>query len=113
MGYSSLQGPLRWTGLVLAPEGVYVAQVNLFSTRSSAPVAFFPSATENPFVTRSRSIPEVQRFVEAARFPVTRYRVENGQHIVEFQEYGLSWRPLLRAVLDQRQEILAVSWIDH
>jgi membrane-bound metal-dependent hydrolase YbcI (DUF457 family) len=112
MGYSSLVGPLRWTGLVLAPEGVYVAQVDLLSTRSPT-FAFFASTDENPFVTRSRSIPEVQRFVEAARFPVTRYRVENGQHIVEFQEYGLSWRPLLRAVLNQRQEILAVSWIEH
>jgi membrane-bound metal-dependent hydrolase YbcI (DUF457 family) len=112
MGYSSLVGPLRWTGLVLAPEGVYVAQVDLLSTRSPT-FAFFASTNENPFVTRSRSIPEVQRFVEAARFPVTRYRVENGQHIVEFQEYGLSWRPLLRAVLNQRQEILSVSRIDH
>jgi len=112
MGYSSLVGPLRWTGLVLAPEGVYVAQVNLFSTRSPT-FAFWPSTTDNPFVTRSRAVPEVQRFMEAARFPVTRYRVENGQHIVEYQDYGLSWRPLLRAVLNQSREILAVGWIDH
>lgn len=112
MGYSSLVGPLRWTGLVLAPEGVYVAQVNLFSTRSPT-VAFFPSTTENPFVTTSRSIPEVQRFMEAARFPVTRYRVENEQYIVEYQEYGLSWRPLLRVSLNFGQEVLAVGWIKH
>jgi membrane-bound metal-dependent hydrolase YbcI (DUF457 family) len=112
MGYSSLVGPLRWTGLVLAPEGVYVAQVNLFSTRSPT-FALFPSSTENAFVTRSRSIPEVQRFIEEARFPVTRYRLEKGQHIVEYQEYGLSWRPLLRAVLNQRREILAVGRIEH
>lgn len=112
MGYSSLVGPLRWTGLVLAPEGVYLAQVNLFSTRTPT-FAFFPSAAENSFVTRSRSIPEVQRFMEAARFPVTRYREEKGQHIVEYQEYGLSWRPLLRAVLNQRREVLAVGWIEH
>lgn len=112
MGYSSLVGPLRWTGLVLAPEGVYVAQVNLVSTRSPT-FAFLPSTTDNPFVMRSRVIPEVQRFMEAARFPVTRYRVENGQHIVEYQDYGLSWRPLLRAVLNQSREILAVGWVDH
>lgn len=112
MGYSSLVGPIRWTGLVLAPEGVYVAQVDLFSTQSPT-VAFFASAKENPFVSRSRSIPEVQRFIEEARFPVTRYRVANGQHIVEFQEYGLSWRPLLRAVLNQRREIVTVGRVDH
>jgi hypothetical protein len=112
MGYSSLVGPLRWTGLVLAPDGVYLAQFDLFSTRSPT-VGFFPSTTEDPFVTRSRSIPEVQRFIEAARFPVTRYRMEKGQHIVEYQEYGLSWRPLLRAVLNQQQEVVAIGWIEH
>jgi hypothetical protein len=51
--------------------------------------------------------------MEVARFPVTRYRVENGQHIVEYQDYGLSWRPLLRAVLNQSREILAVGRIKH
>jgi hypothetical protein len=112
MGYSSLVGPLRWNGLVLAPEGVYVAQIELFSTGSPT-VAFFASTEENPFTTRSRSIPEVQRFMDEARFPVTRYRVANGQHIVEFQEYGLSWRPLLRAVLNQRREIVAVGRVRH
>lgn len=112
MGYSSLVGPLRWTGLVLAREGVYLAQVNPFGARSPT-VTLFPSTTENPFVARSRSIPEVQRFMSAARFPVTRYRVEKGQHMVEYQEYGLSWRPLLRVVLNQRQEVLAVGWIEH
>jgi membrane-bound metal-dependent hydrolase YbcI (DUF457 family) len=112
MGYSSLVGPLRWTGLILAPEGVYVAQVDLFSTRSPA-FDFFPSTTENAFVTKSRAIPEVQRFMEEARFPVSRYRLENGQHIVEFQEYGLSWRPLLRAELDHRREVLNIGRIKH
>ena len=112
MGYSSLVGPLRWTGLVLAPEGVYVAQVDLFGARSPA-VTLFPRTTENPFIAKSRSIPEVQRLMSAARFPVTRYRMEKGQHIVEYQEYGLSWRPLLRLVLNERQEVLAVGWIEH
>jgi hypothetical protein len=106
MGYSSLVGPLRWTGLVLAPEGVYVAQVNLFSTRSPT-VAFFPTTTENPFVTVVRF--RVQRFMEAARFPVTRYRVENSQHIVEYQEYGLSWGPAPRGIESRRKCSLLVG----
>ena len=65
------------------------------------------------FVAKTRSIPEVQGFRSAARFPVTRYRVEKGQPIVEYQEYGLSWRPLLRVVLNERQEVLAAGWIEH
>jgi len=112
MGYSSLVGPLRWTGLILAPEGVYVAQVNPFSTRSPT-VTLFPSTADNPFVARSRSAAEVQRFMSAARFPVTRYRVEKGKHIVEYQEYGLSWRPLFRVALNERHEVLAAGWIAH
>jgi len=112
MGYSSLVGPLRWTGVVLAPEGVYQAQISPFGARSPT-FTLFPSTTENRFVARSRSVPEVQGFLSEARFPLTRYRVEKGQPVVEFQDYGLSWRPLLRVVLNERQEVLAVGWIEH
>jgi membrane-bound metal-dependent hydrolase YbcI (DUF457 family) len=112
MGYSSLVVPLRWTGLVLAPEGVYVAQIIPFGAPSPT-FTLFPSSTDNSIVATTRSIPEVHSFLSAARFPVTRYRVEKGQHIVEYQEYGLSWRPLLRVVLNERQEVLAVGWISH
>jgi membrane-bound metal-dependent hydrolase YbcI (DUF457 family) len=112
MGCSSLVGPLRWTGLILAPEGVYVAQVNPFSTRIPT-VTLFPTTADNPFVARSQSLAEVQRFMSAARFPVTRYRVEKGKHIVEYQEFGLSWRPLFRVELNERQEELAAAWIAH
>ena len=112
MGYSSLVGPLRWTGLILAREGVYVAQVDPFSTRTPK-VTLFPTTGESPFVARSRSLAEVQRFLSTARFPVTRYRVEKGKHIVEYQEFGLSWRPLFRVELNDRQEVLAAARIAH
>ena len=112
MGYASLVGPLRWTGLVLAPEGVYVAQIMPLGATQPT-LALFPSSIDNPFVARTRSIPEVRGFLSAARFPVTRYRLEKGQHIIEYQDYGLSWRPLLRVVLNERQEVLAVGRIAH
>jgi len=112
MGYSSLVGPFLWTGLVLAPEGVYQAQIIPLGTRSPT-FTLFPSTAENPFVVKTRSIPEVQYFLSAARFPVSRYRVEKGQPIVEYQEYGLSWRPLLRVAMNDRQEVISVGWIEH
>ena len=112
MGYASLVGPLRWTGLVLAPEGVYVAQIMPLGATQPT-LALFPSSIDNPFVARTRSIPEVRGFLSAARFPVTRYRLENGKHVIEYQEYGLSWRPLLRVRLNERQDVLAVGWIAH
>jgi membrane-bound metal-dependent hydrolase YbcI (DUF457 family) len=112
MGYASLVGPLRWTGLVLAPEGVYLAQITpLVASRPT--FSFVPGSIDNPFVARTRSIPEVRGFLSATRFPVTRYRLEKSQHIIEYQEYGLSWRPLLRVVLNERQEVLAVGRIAH
>lgn len=112
MGYSSLVGPLRWTGLILASEGVYVAQIDPFSSRSAS-FTLFPSTADNRFVVRSRSLAEVQRLMSAARFPVTRYRVDKGEHIVEYQDFGLSWRPLFRVALDERQEVLVAAWIAH
>jgi membrane-bound metal-dependent hydrolase YbcI (DUF457 family) len=112
MGYSSLVGPLRWTGLVLAPEGVYRAKITPFDAQTPT-FTLAPSSPDNPFVAKTRSIPEVHGFLSAARFPVTRYRVEKGQHIVEHQEYGLSWTPLLRVVLNERREVLAVGRIEH
>jgi membrane-bound metal-dependent hydrolase YbcI (DUF457 family) len=112
MGYHSLVGPLRWTGLVLAPNGVYVAHIMPFG--AARPMfSFFPSSIDNPFVARTRSIPDVRDFLSSARFPVTRYRLEKGQHIIEYQEYGLSWRPLLRVVLNERQEVVTIGRIAH
>jgi membrane-bound metal-dependent hydrolase YbcI (DUF457 family) len=112
MGYTSLVGPLRWTGLVLAPEGVYLAHIKPFDPRRPT-FAFFPTSEDDPFVARTRSIPEVRGFLSVARFPVTRSRLENGQHIVDHQDYGISWRPLLRVALNERQEVLAVGRIAH
>jgi hypothetical protein len=112
MGYSSLVGPFRWTGLVLAPEGVYHASIEPFGTQDPT-FTLFPSATENPSVARARSIPQVRRFLSAARFPVTRYWVDRERSIVEYQEYGLSWRPLLRVELNAQLDLLAVGRIDH
>lgn len=112
MGYTSLVGPFRWTGLVLAPDGVYLAQIMPLGALQPT-FAFFPSSLDNPIIATTRSIPEVRGFMSAARFPVTRYRLEKGQHIIDYQEYGLSWRPLLRVVLNERQEVVAVGRIAH
>lgn len=112
MGYASLAAPLRWTGLILAPEGVYAATIDTFGA-SDPTFTLFPTSAESPILARTRLLPEVQRFLSTARFPVTRYRLEKGQHVVEYQEYGLSWRPLLRVVLNERHEVLSTGRIAH
>lgn len=112
MGFSSLVAPLSWTGLVLAPEGVYEAKI--FPFRDENPTfTLFRGSTENGLIGRTRSIPDVQYFLSRARFPVTRYREENGRSIVDYQDFGLSWKPLLRIEFDDRHEIVAVGSIEH
>jgi len=112
MGYSSLVAPFSWTGLVLAPEGVYEAKIFPFRTETPT-FTLFPSSTENGLIVKTRSIPDVQRFLSRARFPVTRYRLDKGRSIVEYQEFGLAWKPLLRIEFNERQEVVAVGWIEH
>jgi hypothetical protein len=108
-GAFSFVGPLRWTGLGLAPEGVYEAEITPFSRRRPT-FRLYPNATENPFVARSRSIPGMQRFLSQARFPVSCYQVEGTQHIVEFYDHGEGGR-VLRVALNERKEVLAVRWV--
>ena len=105
----SFVGPGRWTGLVLAPEGVYKAEISPFSARSST-FRFFANSAENAFVARSRSMPTVQAFLSTARFPVSCYQVEGSKHIVEFYDYGAG-NGVVRVALNERLETLAVRWI--
>ena len=102
--------PFRWTGLVLAPEGVYQVEIRPFGVRRPT-FKFSANATENAFVTRSRSIPGVQVFLsQEARFPVSCYQVEGTQHIVEYYDpwYGMG---VLRVALNERREVLTVRWV--
>jgi hypothetical protein len=75
----SFVAPLRWTALTLAPEGVYTS-----FGRQEPMFSLYPIAAENPFITRSRSIPDVQIFLSEARFPASCYQMEGFQHVVEF-----------------------------
>jgi membrane-bound metal-dependent hydrolase YbcI (DUF457 family) len=105
----SFVGPRLWTGLVLAPEGVYRAEISPFSARRPT-FRFFANAAENAFVARSRSMPTVQAFLSSARFPLSCYQVEGSQHIVEFYDYGAG-NGVVRVALNERLETLAVGWI--
>ena len=112
MGYSSLVAPFSWTGLVLAPEGVYEAKIFPFRTENPT-FTLVRSSADNGFIAKTRSIPDVQLFLARARFPVTRYRLEKDRSIVEYEECGLSWKPLLRIEFNEQQEVVAVGWIEH
>jgi membrane-bound metal-dependent hydrolase YbcI (DUF457 family) len=102
--YGALPFPpslLRWDGLVRTSRGVYnlpidLSKRNAFETATniapgdpSAPVIeykYSPDAPSNLWIERAKRLPEVQKVLWFARFPVTQFHVENGQPIVEFSD---------------------------
>jgi len=85
----------RWDGLVRAPRGVYETRLDLsdglFQGGGQArPVVlertYYPDAFPNEFIEAARQLPEVQKVMWFARFPVTRFHKEGAEAIVEFSD---------------------------
>jgi membrane-bound metal-dependent hydrolase YbcI (DUF457 family) len=92
---------LNWDGLVRTSHGVYEMQMDLskknsFNERADSAISdpsvppieykYFPDAPQNPWVRRANELPEVQKVLWFARFPVTRFHMENGDAIVEISD---------------------------
>jgi hypothetical protein len=91
----------HWDGLVNTPHGVYELRMDLAHTpqfnsgsAQSAVVpieyTFFPDAHDNPYIEQARHLPDVQKVLWFARFPLTRFRREGAQMIVEFSDLRFS-----------------------
>jgi membrane-bound metal-dependent hydrolase YbcI (DUF457 family) len=106
----SFIAPVRWNGAILAPEGVYDGEITPFSRRQPV-LKFYPSAAENLFIARSRSVPEVRVFLSDAQFPVSCYQIEGSHHIVEFYDHGPTGGGVSRVTLNEHQEVLSTRWI--
>jgi len=85
----------RWDGLVRAPRGVYEMRLDLseglFGGGSSAYArvlehTYYPDAFPNAFIQEARQLPEVQKVLWFARFPVTRFRKDGSDAVVEFSD---------------------------
>lgn len=87
----------RWDGLVNTPHGVYEVRMDLarapqFNTAAASPAAtpieytFFPDARENPYIDQARRLPDVQKVLWFARFPLTRFHREGAQMVVLFSD---------------------------
>jgi membrane-bound metal-dependent hydrolase YbcI (DUF457 family) len=93
----------RWDGLVRAPRGVYEMRMNLADGlfpggNTVAPRilehSYYPDALPNQFVEEARRLPEVQKVLWFARFPVTRFRKDGNDAVVEFSD--LRFAPIRR-----------------
>jgi membrane-bound metal-dependent hydrolase YbcI (DUF457 family) len=89
----------RWDGLVLAPHGVYETRINLGDPPERAPAVgsdpaaalpleyrFYPDAIPNSYTEAATRLPEVQTVLWFSRFPVTRFRKEGNEAIVEISD---------------------------
>ena len=93
---------LNWDGLVLTPRGVYEMRMDLSGGPATAQAAsttadtttertaltyrFYPDAPENSYIEAARRLPEVQKVLWFSRFPVTRFRKEGEQAVVEISD---------------------------
>jgi membrane-bound metal-dependent hydrolase YbcI (DUF457 family) len=89
----------NWDGLIRTPRGVYELRMDLSGQASSVQAAgvldesgaalnyrYFPDSPENSYIDAARRLPEVQTVLWFARFPVTRFRTEVGDAIVEISD---------------------------
>ena len=87
--------PWHWDGLVNTPRGVYEMRMDLSATAASAlssagtvpmEYSFYPDALPNRWIAQAQSLPEVQKVLWFHRFPVTRFRKEGDEVIVEISD---------------------------
>jgi membrane-bound metal-dependent hydrolase YbcI (DUF457 family) len=110
---------LSWGGLVRSTDGVYQTRLDL---RDSAPPDFHFIADSPPdqFTARALKLPEVQLYLQFARFPVIRTEIEDGHHAVEFGEHRFvnprHNRPqpfTYRVVFDAAGNVIEEGWLTN
>jgi len=82
----------NWDGLVRTDRGVYELRMDL-SERPASDVEllarehhYYPDAPPNSYIDAAKSLPEVQRVLWFARFPVTRFHKEADVAVVEISD---------------------------
>jgi membrane-bound metal-dependent hydrolase YbcI (DUF457 family) len=78
----------HWDGLINTPQGVYDVRLDLSEAPalSSIEHRYYPDAIPNQYIDAAKRLPEVQRVLWFARFPVTRFHKEGNDAIVEIYD---------------------------
>jgi len=82
----------RWDGLVRTERGVYELRMDLSDRLArdgellSLEHHYFPDAPLNSYIETAKRLPEVQKVLWFARFPVTRFHKESSDAIVEISD---------------------------
>lgn len=82
----------HWDGLIRTERGVYELRMDLSDKHvSDAELLtlehrYFPDAAPNSYIEAARHLPEVQKVLWFARFPVTRFHKEGEEAVVEISD---------------------------
>ena len=86
----------HWDGLVRSERGVYELRMDLDDTLASDPDLlahehrYYPDAPPNSYIEEAKRLPEVQKVLWFARFPVTRFHKEGSDAIVDISDVRFS-----------------------
>lgn len=116
----------HWDGLVRTSRGVFELRVDLAEKSPLGATAsdsdtleyhYFPDAHTNAYVEQARRQPEVQKVLWFARFPVTRFRQDGSQAIVEFLDLRFPQRRgrpapfTYRVVFGPSGQVVSQGWL--
>jgi membrane-bound metal-dependent hydrolase YbcI (DUF457 family) len=95
----------QWDGLIRTPRGVYELRMDLTAKPALSEIApadpasavlpeyrFYPDALPNSYIEAARRLPEMQQVLWFSRFPVTRFRKEGSEAIVEISDLRFASR---------------------
>jgi membrane-bound metal-dependent hydrolase YbcI (DUF457 family) len=114
----------RWDGIVRMNRGVYVVRMDLSqkpptdSELLAQEHHYYPDAPANSFIASAKQLPEVQKVLWFARFPVTRFHMEGDVAVVEFADIRFAStrrdRPAgftYRVKFDSAGTVLSKGWV--
>jgi membrane-bound metal-dependent hydrolase YbcI (DUF457 family) len=109
----------HWDGLVSTPHGVYETRLDLseHAPLSSIEHRYYPDAVPNQYINAAKRLPEVQKVLWFSRFPVTRFRMDGSDAIVEIHDARFpqvrSDRPAsftYRVKMDASANVISQGW---
>ena len=86
----------HWDGLVRSERGVYELRMDLAETSASGTDLlahehrYYPDTPPNSYIEEAKRLPEVQKVLWFARFPVTRFHKEGSEAIVDIIDVRFS-----------------------
>jgi len=75
----------RWVGMIATATGLYLVQFDVLGNEP-VKIQFFPDPASNRYIADARTLPDVQKFLWFARFPVFRYLELGNERVVEISD---------------------------